>query len=212
MREVVMEPDEVLLGVVVHSGLVLDRRRDVVAAVRRITAFPQGLVLDTVVLARDIHAEAADRRQLAATAHRRAAETAQQEDEAAAQHDSGSAVQREGSAAAERHHALQQAMIERRYLPSFDEGDILRLGVTTPAGEAQWLDAYASTRTASDDHYRLEAAYFLTPLPMDGLLTLVCSWPEIGLPETQTDIILPDLAVRAAETFPLWDAAEDSEA
>jgi hypothetical protein len=212
MREVVMGPDEVLIGVVVHSGLVLDRRKDVVAAIRRITALPQGLVLDAVVLARNIHAEAADRREHAATAHRRAAETAQQEDEAAAQHDSATALPREGSAAAERHQALRQAMIERRYLPSFDEGDVLRLGVTTPAGEARWLDAYASTRTASDGHYRLEAAYFLTPLPIDGLLTVVCSWPEIGLPETQTDIILPDLAVRAAEAFPLWDTAESSEA
>jgi hypothetical protein len=34
----------------------------------------------------------------------------------------------EGAAAAERHHALQQAMIEQRYLPSDDEGDSLRLG------------------------------------------------------------------------------------
>jgi hypothetical protein len=53
------------------------------------------------------------------------------------------AAQREGAAAAERHHALEQARIERRYLPSFDEGDLLRLGITTPAGEARWLDAYA---------------------------------------------------------------------
>ena len=43
------------------------------------------------------------------------------------------------------------------------------------------------------------------------LLTLVCAWPEIGLPETRTDIILPELAVRAAETFPLWAFAEDAE-
>jgi len=50
-------------------------------------------------------------------------------------------------------------------------------------------------------HYGLEAAYWLTPLPVDGLLTLVCAWPEIGLPETQTGPILPDLAVRAAAAF-----------
>jgi hypothetical protein len=49
-------------------------------------------------------------------------------------------------------------------------------------------------------------------LSVEGLLSLVCTWPEIGLPVTQTDIILPDLAVRAAEAVPLWDAAEDSEA
>jgi hypothetical protein len=207
-----MGPDDKLLGVVVHSGLVLGQRKDVVAALRRITAFPQGLVLDTVVLAREIHAEAAGRRRHAATAHRQAAATAQGEEEAAAQHDSETAAQREGAAAAERHHALQQAAIERRYLPSFDEGDVLRLGITTPTGEARWLDAYASSSSETEDNYRLEAAYWLTPLPIDGLLTLVCAWPEIGVRETRTDIILPDLAVRAAETFPLWAAAEDSQA
>jgi hypothetical protein len=212
MQEVAMRPDDELLGVVVHSGLVLCRRRDVVTALRRITAFPAGLVLDTVVLARGVHAQAAGRRQLAATAHRQAAAAAQREDEAAAQHDSEAAAQREGAAAAERRHALKQARIERRYLPSFDEGDVLRLGITAPTGEALWLDAYASSSSATEARYRLEAAYWLTPLPVDGLLSLVCAWPEIGLPETRIDIILPDLAVRAAETFPLWDATENSQA
>jgi hypothetical protein len=212
MQEVAMGPDDDLLGVVVHSGLVLYRRKDVVAAVRRITAFPEGLVLDTVVLARDVHAEAAGRREHAATAHRRAAGAAQREDEAAAQHKSEAAAQWEGTAAAERQHARTAAMIVRRYVPSFAEGDILRLGITTSAGETRWLDAYESSSSKAEDQYRLEAAYWLTPLPGDGLLTLVCAWPEIGLPETQTDIILPDLAVRAAETFSLWDAAEDPEA
>jgi hypothetical protein len=42
---------------------------------------------------------------------------------------------------------------------------------------------------------------------VDGLLSLVCAWPEVGLPETRTNIILPDLAVRAAEAFPLWGVA-----
>ena len=124
-----MGPDEELLGVVVHSGLVLGRSDDVAAAIRRITAFPSGLALDTVVLARDIHAQAAGRREHAATAQRRAAETAQQLDEVAAQYDSGTEAKRDGLAAADRPHALKQAMIERRYLPSFDRGDRLRLGV-----------------------------------------------------------------------------------
>ena len=200
-----MGPDGELLGVVVHSGLVLGRSKDVVAAVRRITAFPGGLALDTVVLARDIHAEAAGRREHAATTHRRAAETAQREDKAAAQHDSQAAAQWEGTAAAEQHQARTAAIIERRYLPSFDRGDRLRLGVATPAGQTQWLDAYGSTSSATEDRYRLEATYWLMPLPVDGLLSLICSWPEVGLPETQTDILLPDLAVRAAETFRIWD-------
>jgi hypothetical protein len=212
MQGVAMGPDDELLGVVVHSGLVFGRSKNVVAALRRITAFPTGLAVDTVVLARGIHAQAAGRRVDAATAHRRAAAMAQREDEAAALHESEAAIHREGTAAAERQHAVQQARIERRYLPSFDEGDVLRVGVATPAAETRWLDAYGSTSSETEVHYRLEAAFWLTPLPVDGLLTLVCAWPEIGLPETQTDIILPDLAVRAAETFSLWDVAENSEA
>jgi hypothetical protein len=204
-------PDEELLGVVVHSGLVLGRSRNVVAALRRITAFPGGLSLDAVVLARDIQAEAAGRRAHAATARRQAAELAQQEDEAAARHDSEAAARREGEAAAERHHLLRQDLIQRRYLPRFEEGDHLRLGVATPAGETRWLDAYESTSSQGEGRYRLEAAYWLTPLPADGLLALVCSWPEIDLSETRTDLILPDLAIRAAETFTLWDVAEDAE-
>ncbi len=108
-------------------------------------------------------------------------------------------------AAADRHHALKQAMIEQRYLPSFDQGDRLRLGVATPAGQTQWLDAYGSSSSATEDRYRLEATYWLMPLPADGLVTLICSWPEVGLRETQTDFILSDLAVRAAETFRIWD-------
>ena len=207
-----MGPNDELLGVVVHSGLVLRRRKDVVAALRRITAFPTGLVLDTVVLARGIHAQAAGRRRHAATAQRRAAAAAPREGEAAPHYDSEAAGPGVGAAAAQRPPARAQARIERRYLPSFDEGDVLRLGITTPAGETRWLDAYESTSSATGDHYRLEAAYWLSPIPVDGLLSLICAWPEIGLPETQTDIILADLAVRAAETFRLWDAAEDSDA
>jgi hypothetical protein len=68
IQEVALGPDEELLGVVVHSGLVLGRSKDVVVAVRRITAFPSGLALDTVVLARDLHAEAACSRRPAASA------------------------------------------------------------------------------------------------------------------------------------------------
>jgi hypothetical protein len=49
----------------------------------------------------------------------------------------------------------------------------------------------------------------VTPLPRDGLLTLVSAWPEIGLPEALTDVVLPDLAVRAVGTQALWDVAED---
>ena len=154
-----MGPADELLGVVVHSGLVLYRRKDVVAAVRRITAFPEGLVLDTVVLARDVHAEAAGRREHAGTVRRRAAGMAQREDEAAAQHESEAAAQWEGTAAAERRHARTAARIVRRYLPSFDEGDMPRLGITASAGGATWLDAYESSSSEEEDEYGQDTPY-----------------------------------------------------
>jgi hypothetical protein len=204
-----MGPDEELLGVVVHSGLVLARSDGVVVALRRITAFPAGLSLDAVVLARGVHAEAAGRREREATAQRRAGTSAQQAEEAAAKRDREAAAKWEGVAAAGREHARQQAMIERRYLPSFDKGDTLRLGVSAPTGETRWVDAYEAASSGAEDRFRLEACYWLAPLPEDGFLALVCAWPEIGLPETRSDIILPDLAVRAAATFPLWDAGGD---
>ena len=102
-------------------------------------------------------------------------------------------------------------MIERRYLPSFAEGDRLRLGGDDTGWSGAVVGRLCVVEFEEEGHYRLEAAYWLTPLPVDGLLTLVCGWPEIGLPETQTDLILPELAVRAAEAFPLWDFAEDAD-
>ena len=204
-----MRPDEELLGVVVHSGLVLARSQDVVAALRRITAFPAGLSLDAVVLAREVHAEAADRREREATTQREAELTDRREREATAQQESKAAAQWEGTAAAERKRLRKRAITEQRYLPQFQEGDTLRLALLTPTGDAQWLDAYQSTSSRTEDRYRLEASYWVTPLPRDGLLTLVCAWPEIGLPEVLTDVVVPDLAVRAVEARALWDVAED---
>jgi hypothetical protein len=209
MREIAMRPDEELLGVVVHSGLVLARSQDVVAALRRITAFPAGLSLDAVVLARAVHAEAADRREREATTQRRTQAAEQREREATAQQESKAAAQWQGMAAAERERLRKRAITEQRYLPQFEQGDILRLAILGPAGDAQWLDAYQAISSSTEARYRLEASYWVTPLPRDGLLTLVCAWPEIGLPEALTDVVLPDLAVRAAGAWALWDVAED---
>jgi hypothetical protein len=209
MREIAMRPDEELLGVVVHSGLVLARSQDVVAALRRITAFPAGLSLDAVVLARAVHAEAANRREREATTQRRTQAAEQREREATAQQESKAAAQWEGTAAAERERLRKRAITEQRYLPQFEQGGILRLAILGPAGDAQWLDAYQAISSSTEARYRLEASYWVTPLPRDGLLTLVCAWPEIGLPEALTDVVLPDLAVRAAGAWALWDVAED---
>lgn len=172
-----MEPDEDLLGVVVHSGLVLGRSPGVVAAVRRITAFPAGLGLDVVVLAHGVHAEAAGRRERQASDHRAADAASQQEDEAAARREREVAARWEGEAAAERRHARTKASIRRRYLPELGEGDALRLGMLAAAGDSRWLDPYHSTRSGRGDRYRLEASYWATPLPHDGLLEIVCGWP-----------------------------------
>jgi len=204
-----MPPDEELLGVVVHSGLVLARSQDVVAALRRITAFPAGLSLDAVVLAREVHAEAADRREREATTQLRTHAAERREREATAQQESKAAAQWEGTAAAERERLRKGAITEQRDLPQFEEGGTLRLAVLTPARDAQWLDAYQATSSSTEERYRLEASYWMTPLPRDGLLTLACAWPEIGLPEALTDVVLPDLAVRAAGVRSLWDLAED---
>jgi hypothetical protein len=204
-----MRPDEELLGVVVHSGLVLARSQDVVAALRRITAFPAGLSLDAVVLAREVHAEAADRREREARTRRTTQAVERRAREATAQQESKAAAQWEGAAAAERERLRKRAITEQRYLPQFQEGDTLRLAVLGPAGDAQWLDAYQAISSSTEARYRLEASYWVTPLPADGLLTLICAWPEIGLPEALTDVVLPDLAIRAAGARALWDATED---
>jgi hypothetical protein len=204
-----MRPEEELLGVVVHSGLVLARSQDVVAALRRITAFPSGLSLDAVVVAREIHAEAAGRREREASTRRTTQAVERRAREATAQQESKAAAQWEGAAAAERKRLRKRAITEQRYLPQFEEGDTLRLAVLGPSGDAHWLDAYQATSSSTEARYRLEASYWVTPLPRDGLLTLVCAWPEIGLPEALTDVALLDLPVQAARARALWDASED---
>jgi len=205
-----VKPDEELLGVVVHSGVVLASGKDVVAALRRITAFPAGLGLDAVVVARGVHAEAATRQEHQATAQREAEAGARREHEAAAQQERQAAVQREGEAAAQRDRLHRQAMIERQHLPQFDEGDELRLAVLTRGDEPRWLHPYQASSSGDDRHYRFEASYWTAPLPAAGLLTLVCTWPEVGLGESVTDVLLPDLAARAAGARPLWELAGEA--
>jgi hypothetical protein len=195
-----VKPDEELLGIVVHSGLVLASDKGVVAALRRITAFPAGLSLDAVVLARDVHAEAATRREHQATAQRAA--------EAGAQEDDDDVVRWEREAAAPPDHLHKQATIEPPHLPRFGRGDELRLAVLTRGDEPQSLHPYQASSSGNDTHYRFEASYWAAPLPVHGLLTLVCAWPEVGLGETVTDILLPDLALRAAGARSLWELAQ----
>jgi hypothetical protein len=204
-----MGPDKELLGVVVHSGLILARGTGAVAALRRVTAFPDGLDLAATVVALDVHAEAAGRREREAVVQREAEAAARQELETSAQHEADALAGKEGRAAAERARVRRQALIEQNCLPRFDEGDTLRLAVLTREGERSWLDPYRSTSSSGEDRYWLEASFWTSPLPEEGLLTLACAWPEIGLPGTTTDVVLPDLAARAAESQALWTVPKD---
>jgi hypothetical protein len=205
-----MRPDDELLGIVVHSGLVLGSSKGVVAALRRITAFPAGLTLDAVVVARGVHAEAAARRQHEAMLQRQAEAGARHEHEAAAEQESEAVAQREGEAAARRDRVHMQAMIEHRHLPRFDEGDELRLAVLVHGDQLRWLHPYRSSSSGDEDHYSFEASYWTAPLPVDGMLTLACTWPEVGLGQTVTDVLLPDLAARAAGARSLWELAGET--
>src|SRR5918995_3636952 len=99
-----MGPDRELLGVVVHSGLILVRGSGAVAALRRITAFPDGLSLDATVVALDVHAEAAGRREREATVQRLEDAVAREELEATARQEQSDLPAEEGEAAAERAH------------------------------------------------------------------------------------------------------------
>ena len=189
-----------------HSGLVLARGQDVVAALRRITAFPAGLSLTRLSCARAVHAEAADRRSEAAT--QREVEVAERrEREATAQQESTAAAR--WKAPQPLNERLRKRGQNRAAVPApVRGGRHASLAVLGPAGDARWLDAYQATSSSTEEQYRLEASYWVMPLPRDGLLTLVCAWPEIKLPEAPTDIVLPDLAVRAAGAQAL-DVAEE---
>ena len=200
--------EEELLGVVVHGGLVLARNEGAVAALRRITAFPTGLTLDAVVLARGIHAEAARRRHHEAVVEQAAKAESRREHEATAEHDREALAQRRGPAAVGRERSRAQELIERGDLREFDEGDVLRLGVLAPRDVTRWLDVQDIRRVESAEQLRLEASYWLAPLPEDGLLTVACAWPEIGLDLSLTDLFLADLRQRAAGVRSLWDASQ----
>jgi hypothetical protein len=180
-----------------------------VAALRRITAFPDGLALAATVAAVDVHAEAAGRRERQAVAQRAAEAVAREELETSAQHETAAMAGKEGPAAVERDRLRRQARIEQSFLRRFDGGDTLRLAVLTREGERRWLDPYESTSSSEEDRYWLEASFWTSPLPEEGLLTLACAWPEIGLPDTTTDVLLPDLAARAAACQPLWSVPKD---
>ncbi|MFD0483202.1 hypothetical protein ACFQ46_11405 [Kineococcus sp. GCM10028916] len=62
---------------------------------------------------------------------------------------------------------------------------------------------------ASDDEqvWGRDAAYWISDLPRDGLLSISLSWPQVGLPETQTDLTLTGIEDLASKVLPLLGAA-----
>jgi hypothetical protein len=120
--------------------------------------------------------------------------------------------------AAQLAHARQHAELERlqraeqasmRHHPDpFDADDLtgLQLAALDQDEQPQRL-LMAGGETSIGDDYSGDVTYFISPLPRDGTLTLVCSCPELGLAETRTQLELPDLAARAAGAFSLWDSA-----
>jgi hypothetical protein len=95
--------DGELLGVVVHSGLVLGRSGDVVAAIRRIMHSPEGWPWTPLSWL----ATSMPKPQVDKSTQQRPTDGLRKRPNgrtAAAQHDSEAATQWEGTAAAERHH------------------------------------------------------------------------------------------------------------
>lgn len=54
------------------------------------------------------------------------------------------------------------------------------------------------------DDLNVEYGYFLSPLPPDGPVTFVCSWPAFGIPEATSVVEHADLTTAAARSTTLW--------
>lgn len=67
----------------------------------------------------------------------------------------------------------------------------LVVGVGDRTGVAE---AGGGASSGGDDHFTSEPHYWVGDLPRDGLLRVGVSWPEVGLPETQTTLHLKGLA------------------
>ena len=57
----------------------------------------------------------------------------------------------------------------------------------------------------------VDQAYWVTPLPPEGPVTFVLSWPAFGLPESRTVIDSAPIRAAAAESVALWPPQPDEE-
>ncbi|BDO42105.1 hypothetical protein [Cellulomonas sp. NTE-D12] len=54
------------------------------------------------------------------------------------------------------------------------------------------------------DEFSVDHAYFLSPVPPDGPLAFVCSWPVCGIPETRHVVEHLELTTASARSTILW--------
>jgi hypothetical protein len=137
------------LGSVAHGPVLLSAHDGIAVGLTCVFAHRTGLHLPVVLVARDVHADAAARRL--------------------------------------RGH-----------------GDEFRLEVSPADGVAAVrLHAFAGQGAVGEDEYRQESSYWHPGLPSGPTLTLIVSWPAIGLPAAATTLRLPDLAGLAEAAVPL---------
>ncbi|PRY12493.1 hypothetical protein [Kineococcus rhizosphaerae] len=68
-------------------------------------------------------------------------------------------------------------------------------------GDEGFADASRSSGGGGEDSFDLDAGYWVDRVPSDGRLTVTVSWPQAGLPETRTDLVLSPWT--AADVLPL---------
>lgn len=73
----------------------------------------------------------------------------------------------------------------------------------TVNGKRGLVEPVATSGSGGSGRFDSRQAYWISELPNDGLLRLVVSWPQIGLPGTATDLQLRDLEDLEHRVLPL---------
>lgn len=73
-----------------------------------------------------------------------------------------------------------------------DPAPTLRL-VATMNGKSGAVESWRTEGLGGSGRYDLHSTYWISELPTDDRLRLTVAWPEIGLSETGTDLLLSEL-------------------